>query len=47
MKPITVMDAEMVDDDEDDDEEHDENGSPRQPTEIKKKIRKGSKKKGK
>lgn len=50
VKPITVMDAEMVDDDEDDDdedEEHDSNDSPRQTTEIKKKRRKGSKKKGK
>jgi YidC/Oxa1 family membrane protein insertase len=51
VKPITVMDAEMVDDDEeeedDDDDEHDGNDSPRQTTEIKKKRRKGSNKKGK
>lgn len=51
VKPITVMDAEMVDDDDmeddDDDEEHDNNDSSRQTTEIKKKRRKGSKKKGK
>jgi YidC/Oxa1 family membrane protein insertase len=51
LKPITVMDAEMVDDedddDDDDDEGHDNNDSPRQTTEVKKKRRKGSKKKGK
>jgi YidC/Oxa1 family membrane protein insertase len=49
VKPITVMDAEMVedDDDDDDDEEHDGNDSSRQTTETKKKRRKGSKKKGK
>ena len=47
VKPITVMDAEMVDDDDEDDDdgEHDDNDSPRQTTEVKKKRRKGSKKK--
>ena len=50
VKPITVMDAEMVDDDEEDNDdeiEHDDNESPRQTTEVKKKRRKGSKKKSK
>ena len=50
VKPITVMDAELVDDDDDDDDdddEHDSNDSSRETTEIKKKRRKGSKKKGK
>jgi YidC/Oxa1 family membrane protein insertase len=47
VKPITVMDAEMVDDEDDDDDEDHNSNEPRQTTEVKKKRRKSSKKKGK